>query len=269
MNELQAFDYSQLSNADQKFLREREQQIKSLARMTAREIAEIGAHLIEVKERIGHGKFLEWIAAAFKWSERAANNSMSVHRHFKFANFPALKIDVSALYLLAEPKMPEPVRKAVIERATAGHHVSHAEVKALRAHYSETGELPKDLGKLVAMAADAKKETDANPNPLPGPAEARRIAIATGMHTMDKTGAYQPPMSVADQEAWRADNSLALKVSEFLRWTKEEAGPPRDFAAMLCARHWRSDIADEDLIAAISWLELVRSELCGEQKRAS
>ncbi len=89
---------------------------------------------------------------------------------FKIHNLWNFNIDVSALYLLAAPSTPEPVRKAVIERAGENWHVTHEEVKALRSNFSETGELPKDLGKLVAMAKDVKKERDAR-RPLAGAAE--------------------------------------------------------------------------------------------------
>jgi hypothetical protein len=48
---------------------------------------------------------------------------MNVYRHFKGENFSHLEIDISALYLIAAPSMPEPVRAQVITRAENGEKV--------------------------------------------------------------------------------------------------------------------------------------------------
>jgi hypothetical protein len=268
--DLQPFDYSQLSTGDRKFLREREHQIKSLARMTAQGIVQIGVYLLEAKERLGHGKFLAWIKASFGWKRVTAWNFMNVAEQFKCSTVEHLNIDFRALYLIAAPSTPEPVRKAVIERATTGEHVSHEEVKALRKEYEETGKLPDDIGKRLAMVKDVKKEQAADPNPLPGPAKARQMAIASGMHTRDSTGAYQPPMSVADQKVWTADLCFVSEVEDFLEWIRDSAGDPVEFADLMRRRHWQTVIAEADLSAAITWLEGLRTELCEEKKgRAS
>ena len=60
--------------------------------------------------RLGHGQFMEWIEREFAWSQRAAYRFMEVHEHVKVANLASLEIDASALYLIAAPSTPEPVR---------------------------------------------------------------------------------------------------------------------------------------------------------------
>ena len=77
-------------------------------------IVEIGQCLIEVKERIGHGIFLAWLAVQIQWSEQAARNFMNVAKQFKSTNFGDLQIDISALYLLAKP--------STARAGSRGHH---------------------------------------------------------------------------------------------------------------------------------------------------
>jgi hypothetical protein len=81
---LQPFCYSDLSAEDAKYLREREHQIKSLARMTAQGIVQIGGYLIEAKARVGHGKFLAWITDVFAWSADTAQRFMNVAAQFNY-----------------------------------------------------------------------------------------------------------------------------------------------------------------------------------------
>ena len=71
--------------------------------MTAACIVQIGQYLTEVKGRLKHGKFQEWIAREFSWGDDSARNFMHVYERFKNRNFRNLEIDVSALYLIAAP----------------------------------------------------------------------------------------------------------------------------------------------------------------------
>jgi hypothetical protein len=88
--------------------------------MTAAGIVQIGQYLTEVKARMPHGEFLDWIAKEFAWKRAMAANFMNVFEHVKLPNFGNLRIDISALYLIAAPSMPEPVRAQVITRAENG-----------------------------------------------------------------------------------------------------------------------------------------------------
>ena len=264
MNELSLFDYSALSTDDQKLLREWEHQIKSLARMTAQGIVQIGGYLIEAKERVGHGEFLKWIASAFEWGERTAQGFMNVNRTFKSAKFADMDIDVSALYLLSAPRTPEPVRTEVIRRAEAGEPVTHEQVKLLRRRFEETGELPEDVTTLAVMASDAKQEMATRP-PLPSPAAARKIAIATGAHTLSSSGRYEPPMTEADQKAWNDDHSQMSGLVTFLRWI-ESAGEPAEFAMLLRTRHWVNRFTDAQLVSADVWINQLREVLWNSEK---
>ena len=134
------FDYETFDPDTRRLLRERAEQIRGLARVTISGIVEIGKHLTEAKEQLRHGQFLRWIEAEFGWSERKAENFMTVYARFKSANFAGLQINVSALYLIAAPSTPEPVRAEAVRRAENGEHVSHREVRALLRRVKETGE---------------------------------------------------------------------------------------------------------------------------------
>jgi hypothetical protein len=147
------FDYEALDTETRRFVLERTERIHNLARMTATGIVQIGQYLSEVKARLGHGKFLDWIKKEFGWAERSARRFMEVHEAFKSANLADMQIDVSALYLIAAPKTPEPVRTEVIRRAENGEPATHAGTRALVERFAETGELPEvtiSLPQLIA-----------------------------------------------------------------------------------------------------------------------
>jgi hypothetical protein len=44
---------------------------------------EIGKYLTEVKDKVGHGHFLNWIREEFDWSDRTAQEYMRVYREGK------------------------------------------------------------------------------------------------------------------------------------------------------------------------------------------
>ena len=77
----------------------------------------IGQWLSEVKERLPHGQWLPWLKTEFGWSQPTAWRFISVYDQIKLSNLNNLQIDVSALYHIAAPSTPEPVRREVIERA--------------------------------------------------------------------------------------------------------------------------------------------------------
>jgi hypothetical protein len=160
----EAFEYDKLRPETRDFLLERARLIHGLARRTAESVFEIGRYLSEVKEKLGHGKFIDWITREFGWSERAANLFMAVHRVLvksanlsdlkefshegippksaKFADLNALKsanlvevkkleIEVSALYMIAEASTPEPARLELLRRAKAGERITRAKARVV------------------------------------------------------------------------------------------------------------------------------------------
>ena len=88
-----------------------------------------GERLLEVKAELGHGRFCRWLEAEFQWSESSAVKMMQVARTFKDVTVTDLGIGAKALYLLAAPSTPEPIREKFVEQAKAGQPVTHAEEK--------------------------------------------------------------------------------------------------------------------------------------------
>jgi Protein of unknown function (DUF3102) len=163
------FDYRELEPED-RASKEREERIRDTAKLTAQGIVKIGQWLTEAKARPKHGKWLPWLKASFGWSQPTTFNFMQVYERFKLSTFDNLRIDVSALYLIAAKATPEPVVQEVIKRAKAGEPMTRAKAKK--------------------VLEDYKKRVEA-----PTPAVARQIAIATGKPTAASNNTFVLPMS--------------------------------------------------------------------------
>ncbi len=120
-----------LGTEDAAFIQERTVEIKALMSRTAKNILEIGLKLIEVKERLEHGEFGDWLKAEFDWDERTARRFMSVANAFKTDKLSDLSLAPSALYLLAAPSTPEEARLEAVELAESGETVTHAKAKSI------------------------------------------------------------------------------------------------------------------------------------------
>ena len=70
-------------------------------------IVEIGEALMRAKELLGHGNFLPWLKAEFRWSERTARNYMSLAAHFqgKTANFADLDLGTARELIDRPPRL--------------------------------------------------------------------------------------------------------------------------------------------------------------------
>lgn len=154
------FDYKNVEKADREFVRQKTTEIHDRMGRAAQNIVEIGQRLIEVKERLNHGQFCNWLVAEFDWGERTARNMMNVAARFKTANFADLNVAPSALYLLASDSTPEDVRDKFIEQAKT-EPVTHKAVKAAIA----------DAKPVRCKARRADKVDAEPPAPTPSPAK--------------------------------------------------------------------------------------------------
>ena len=117
--------------------------IRTLGKQTQHNIIEIGRHLTEARDDVGHGNWLFWLTREFGWSDRTALNFMRVYQmSLKSEKFSDLNIPVSALYLLARPSTPAEVREEVIERAEAGEQITVADVKEAVEHAATDQPIP-------------------------------------------------------------------------------------------------------------------------------
>jgi hypothetical protein len=254
------FDYSALDAETWVFVEGRARAIHEIARVTAAGIVHIGKNLSEVKEQLGHGEFLKWIEGEFAWTHQTAMRFMHVYECSKNNNLLNLNIDVSALYLIAAPSMPPPLRRELISRA-ASEKITSPLVREIVKEYHKTGNEDVAVGKLFEAVREAKREEAELQKSMPSPAEARRTAIATGAHTLDRNGNYQPPMTVEDQQRWREDRIRVSPISDFVRFaTEPEVGSPRKYAELIHSQSLQKDF--ELTRQAAGWLAEFAEALC-------
>ena len=178
--EAQSFDYDALDSETRIVVQQRTIEIKSLIRQTAQGIVDIGQKLIEVKQQLGHGNFMNWLKSEFNWSISTAARFMQVSEQFKFVNLVNLEIAASALYLLAARSTPVLAREEAIERATQGEAISYTKAKAIVTQRKEAAK-PK-APKLVAVdvpteTAVRDSSTPAEPRPASQSLEAESAAV--------------------------------------------------------------------------------------------
>ena len=113
--QLTLFDYNALDLEDKIVVQQRTEEIKVLMRRTAQDVFDIGQKLSEIKTRLGHGHFGNWLKAEFEWSDRTAQNFIRVYESFKSENIADLNFSQTALYVLAAA--PEEARQEAIELA--------------------------------------------------------------------------------------------------------------------------------------------------------
>src|SRR5262245_18194435 len=111
-------------------LAEHAAEIRLLGKRVVADVIEIGRHLTEAKELVGHGNWLAWLDREFGWTDKTAERFMSVHALAgKFDNLSNLDVPVSGLYLLAEPSTPEQARDEIIERVKTGEALTQSQIK--------------------------------------------------------------------------------------------------------------------------------------------
>jgi DNA modification methylase len=119
--------------ADDPFLSERAERIRTLGKRAKADLIEIGRLLDECKARCGHGNWLPWLEREFGWSQDTAERFMSLHR--LQGQIPQIaeydNIPVSGLYLLARPSTSESACDEVIARAESGERLRLYEVRAI------------------------------------------------------------------------------------------------------------------------------------------
>ena len=154
-----SFSYDELDNETRFLVGQRTSEIKNLIHRSAQDIFDIGQKLIEVKEKLGHGRFLIWLNTEFNWSQSAAQKFMRVARQFKMVNFTDLNIATSALYLLASNTTSVAARQEALDRAAQGEIIHRSEAKSIIAQHKEVGKrslLPKQI--TVDVPAETIKE---------------------------------------------------------------------------------------------------------------
>lgn len=120
------FDYNQLPLDDADFLRDRAAYINARRTITHQLIAEMGAALIEARERLP-GVFLAWARHEFQFSDDTIENYMRVARNIPTlpGNAPAGMFQARALYKLAADTTPAAAVETAGEMANNGQKVDY------------------------------------------------------------------------------------------------------------------------------------------------
>ncbi len=152
------FNYDLLETKVADKVRNAADRIRERIKKTVEDIIEVGNDLLAVKEALPHGQFLPWLRAEFGWSERSAQNFMSVAEKFKSAKIADLPIQPSAAYLLAAPSVPDEAREKAVEKAEAGEEITFAaareivaEARKKRPRRQKTIPADKLAGRLVGV----------------------------------------------------------------------------------------------------------------------
>jgi len=130
-----SFNYTSLDTETAEFIQQQTTEIKGLFRQSIENILRIGQGLLQVKERLPHGQWLDWLEAEFGWTDRTALNYMHAAEQFKLETVSDLNMAARALYLLASPSTPEEAREEALERAQAGERITVTAARNLRDKY--------------------------------------------------------------------------------------------------------------------------------------
>jgi DNA modification methylase len=172
-----AFDYTQLHPENRLLIQQHTQELKERLQKTAQDIWEIGQKLAEVRSKLKHGQFDNWLKAEFGWSRRTAYNFINVYETFseraKFAHF---NIATSALYLLASPSIPQDIKDQFIEVAQTGQKVTHKDIRKALDHRNkpQLNSVPQE--ETVKIVAQPQVVSIMRPEVVP---EAKKLKDAT------------------------------------------------------------------------------------------
>lgn len=126
-----SFDYSILPVEVAEEARAVAARVRSRHQQQITAIIETGHDLTRMKANLGHGNFETWISAEFGMTIRTAQNYMSASSAFGGKSEIISYLPPSAVYALAAPSTPDPVREMVIERLEAGERIDPLEVRDL------------------------------------------------------------------------------------------------------------------------------------------
>ena len=114
------------------------------------DIIEIGQKLIDVKQRLGHGRFGEWLQVEFAWSEASAQRFMRVAERFQNRQIDGFA--PSALYMLASPSVADEARDEAIRAGEAGERITVTKARAIVDQYRPEASASADDDELKAAA---------------------------------------------------------------------------------------------------------------------
>ena len=205
-------------------------EIVGRGRQIVADIIAIGRKLVEVKERVGHGRYEAFVRDRLGFSVSSALRFVRAYQMLesaKLTDLPSLEtveIDCSALYLLSAPSTPEQVRATALEAAAGGQRVRHAEVREQLAQARRDASITED--KFKCSGAGSIGETKRGLN---GIAESPGLKTSLG-DGWDEDRAMTRLERVIVAELQRAGTTpppyATMRLVEMLRlWADRLAGP--------------------------------------------
>jgi hypothetical protein len=125
---------------------------------TKEDILEIGRHLVEIREYVGHEAFPALIEAEFGWSDQTAYRYIHLYEARETITHKLwVTLSVSALYEFAAPNTPEEARREIAEQIEAGEKLSVAGVMEIIGRAKGRKAKPKttcDDNKVITVVPD-------------------------------------------------------------------------------------------------------------------
>lgn len=145
------FNYATLTEEKAASARAAAERIRGRMQLAAESIIEVGRELAEQQSSMGRGNFLSWIDSEFAMSQSAAYRFMDVHKRLG-SELPTVgSLAPTALYALAAPSTPEPVRAEVLGRAANGEKVTAKEIEALKRKLAKAEEVARAAAETASL----------------------------------------------------------------------------------------------------------------------
>jgi Protein of unknown function (DUF3102) len=154
-----SFDYSILAPESAQFVRQRTDEIQSLMNETINLVertlhnrAKIGKRLIEIKEELEHGQWLNWIEAFFPWGERTAQDFVKIASNPQYEIIADLEVAPTVGIILSSLKTPQQAGQVTLEAAELvkkGEKLTVKKAKELRDKHLSQQKTPRKEKKTI------------------------------------------------------------------------------------------------------------------------
>jgi hypothetical protein len=154
MSEPTIFNYDNIEPRKRERLEQCATTIRNNHKTATDLMVDVGRQLNIVKDLLGHGSFLPWLALEFpNISAKSANRYMDVAREFGDKSDILSVLDRTGLYLLAAKSTPPCVRTAIVARLKEGDVITTDEVRAAVREAQQPVRAPSNSGRIRLRSA--------------------------------------------------------------------------------------------------------------------
>lgn len=252
------FNYTDLEAEIAQFVQQQTGEIQALVKRTAQDIVEIGQKLNAVKEKLKHGRFIDWIEAEFRWSYPTAARFMQVADRFSSQIYQIDKFAPSAMYELAAPSTSKQALEEAIALAASGESITYSKAKALKKKYKAASAKPKlEARSTASLTATDSQNSSRSPQTRLFPSQAEIIETKPTTVARPSTSAANKNSQLVQPEVcwhlakdhilyWGEPNSPALRQRLPEKLKLLLAFPP--------VPNWQTDIPADTRIIATRYL---------------